>query len=82
MPDFTGSKLSYNEIPAGEVNGENREFTILHQPLPESLQVFKDGIFMHKGVDYLLDRFNKKITFSNHQVPQEESVIVVSYKHY
>src|SRR5690606_39104342 len=82
MPDFSGSKFSDQEKPVGEQNGINRVFHLLYQPLPESVQVFKDGMLMAKDLDYVLDIANKTITFSENQVPQPESVIRVSYKHY
>lgn len=82
MPDFSGAKFSYNEVPAGEISGTNRMFTLLNQPLPDSLQVFKDGMYMQKGQDYNLDRINRTLTFSVNQIPQEKSTISVSYKHY
>lgn len=82
MPDFSGSKLAYNEIPMGDIDGNNRIFRLAYQPLSKSLQVFKDGMYMHKGVDYVLNRQEQTITFSEHQIPQEGSVILVNYKHY
>ncbi|CDQ41820.1 hypothetical protein [Virgibacillus salexigens] len=82
MPDFSGAKFSYDETPAGELNGTNKVFTLLHQPLPESLQIFKDGMFMRKNIDYTLNISNKNIIFSSEQIPQEKSVISANYKHY
>ncbi|MBR2246173.1 hypothetical protein [Oceanobacillus profundus] len=82
MTDFSGSRFSDQEKPYGDQNGINRVFVLLHQPLSDSLQVFKDGMLMTKNVDYTLNIQEKRITFSEKQIPQEASVITVSYKHY
>lgn len=82
MPDFSGSKFADQEKPIGEMDGENRVFVLRNRPLPGSVQVFKDGMLMAKDLDYELNIEQKTIRFSPHQIPQKDSVIRVSYKHY
>lgn len=48
MPNF-----SDNEVPAGSINGINKNFTWLNAPNPTgSLQVYRNGVLQLQGTDY------------------------------
>jgi hypothetical protein len=59
-----------NEIPGGAIDGANRVFALAHVPVPSSLQLFKNGLFMAQGAtdDYTLS--GSTVTFTADQVPQ------------
>ncbi len=82
MPDFSGSRIAYEEEPYGEKDGSNRNFKLMHQPLSDSLEVYKDGMRMRKDNDYTLNISNREIRFSSTQIPQPNSIILANYKHY
>lgn len=88
MPDFSGSNQANQEIPTGIMNGINQVFTLANRPLKLSEEVFKDGMMMSRASsmafedgDYFMNYDEKKIYFSNNQIPQVKSVIRVSYKY-
>jgi hypothetical protein len=88
MPDFSGANFSDQEKPIGTVDGTNRVFTLANVPTKFSEEVFKDGMKMARAStlamldgDYYLDYPTATITFSESQIPQTKSVILVSYKY-
>lgn len=88
MPDFSGSNYADQESPDGIMDGSNKRFWIDYVPIKNSEIIFKDGMFMSRAStidcldgDYYLDRETKTITFADHQVPQQKSVIKISYKY-
>lgn len=88
MPDFSGSNFSDQEIPSGSMNGINRVFTLAYVPIKQSEEIFKDGMKMSRASslvmtdgDYYIDYATATITFSDKQIPQEKSVLRVSYKY-
>jgi len=81
MPDFSGSKLSFQETPIGAINGVNKKFTLLHLPLKDSETVVKDGMVMKRGEDYTINYNTGVIMFSDTQIPQVKSVLHVTYKY-
>ncbi len=88
MPDFSGSQIIDQEFPSGVVNGINKLFQLERPPLKNSESIFKDGMKMVRASsllfndgDYYIDYQSGEITFSDRQVPQENSVIVASYKY-
>jgi hypothetical protein len=87
MPDFSGSNYSDQETPTGIMNKINRLFSLANIPIKPSDEVFKDGMKMARAStlaltdgDYYIDYATGQITFSDTQIPQENSVIRVSYK--
>ena len=40
------------ETPTGAINGSNATFTTLHNFVPETVQVFINGVSQTEGVDY------------------------------
>lgn len=90
MPDFSGANYSDQEKPTGVMNGVNRLFTLAHIPIKKSEAVYKDGMKMSRasnaavtdGDYYLDDTVNPAtLTFSSNQIPQDKSVVLVSYKY-
>jgi hypothetical protein len=56
--------VSWDETPAGTVNGFNVTFTLANAPSPAaSLQLFQDGVLQIQGTDYTLS--GNTITFMN-----------------
>lgn len=80
-----------SEKPKGIMNGTNRVFRLEHQAIRDSEEIFKDGMKMTKASDltftdgdYYMDHVSESvtvITFSEKQVPQEKSVLHVTYKY-
>jgi hypothetical protein len=81
MPDFSGSKISYQETPLGSCDGVNKVFQLAKKPLKHSELVVKDGMVMKRDLDYMIDYSTGKITFSDQQIPQTKSVVHVTYKY-
>jgi hypothetical protein len=52
------------ETPAGLVNGSNRTFTLAHPPLPKSVMLFLNGLFMTYGTDYTVTEGTATITMA------------------
>lgn len=82
MPDFSGAKFANQEEPTGIKDGKNKIFKLLHRPIDDSLQVFKDGMMMTEELDFKVDLNTKRIAFDDSQIPEEKSVIRVMYKYY
>jgi hypothetical protein len=87
MPDFSGANYSDQEKPSGLMNGINRVFTLANLPIKLSEEIYKDGMKMARASsiamtdgDYFIDYLTATITFADNQIPQEKSVIRVSYK--
>lgn len=68
MMDFSGSSWVYQETPSGSMNGTNRIFILSKKPVPNTEEVFKDGMLMARGLDYEIDYVNKVITFADDRV--------------
>jgi hypothetical protein len=78
MPEFSGTRQISQEEPMGVKDGENKQFVLSNTPIPQSEQIFKDGMFMMRGVDkdYVIN--GKVIVFA--EAPSDRAVIVVNYK--
>lgn len=75
----SGSIFVDDEVPAGDINGVNREFTLASQPAPlSSIQLFKGGILQRQGEanDYTVN--NNIITFN--VAPEVNDTLVVYYR--
>lgn len=90
MPDFSGSNYADQEMPKGVMDGINRLFELEHKVLKNSEEVYKDGMRMARASslaltdgDYYIDYLANPVTltFSNAQVPQPKSIILVGYKY-
>lgn len=44
------STIVAEEIPAGLVDGDNRVFTLQHEPVPASLKVYRGGLRMRRSL--------------------------------
>src|SRR5687768_4995123 len=68
-----------NEVPAGVVDGSNREFTLAYMPSPpSSIMLFKGGVLMRQGLqnDYTVE--NQVIIFN--EAPMINDVLLVFYR--
>lgn len=90
MPDFSGANFISQEVPEGDMDGVNRNFKLAHRVLKDSEEVFKDGMRMRRSSntsftdgDYFIDYSSTPTTiiFSDKQVPQPKSTLLVSYKY-
>ena len=79
MPEFSGSQQAYQEVPTGTVNDVNQVFKLKQVPLVRSEAVYKNGMLMARGVDYLIN--GDTITFANDQIPQVGCRIAVDYRY-
>ena len=69
------------EVPSGVLDGINRVFTVSASPMPpESLQVYRNGMLLKSGADYVLD--NTSITFSQTAgaTPQPSDLLQCYYR--
>lgn len=76
---FSGSTGSFifGETPSGAVNGSNATFTTLQNFVPESIQVFINGVSQTNGVDYTT---SGTTTISISVSPLSGEYIRVNYK--
>ena len=87
MPDFSGASLVKAETPVGEMNSENRKFTLLQTPVEDSIDLYKDGMRLRPATseliedgDFWYDYTNHVLWFSKYHIPQPTSVILVDYR--
>ncbi len=66
------------ETPAGTIDGSNCTFTLANLPDGASLALFRNGLYMTAGIDYLLNAQN--ITFVPLAVPQLSDALIASYR--
>jgi hypothetical protein len=78
MPDFSGSNEIKQEEPIGTKDGSNKTYTLMKTPVKNSEEVFKDGMFMMRGVDKDYTISGKIISFV--EAPSQKCVIAVNYK--
>lgn len=78
MPDFSGSQVIRQEEPFGTKDGTNKVFTLAFEPIKNSEQVFKDGMYMRKGAAHDYTISGKTITFA--EAPSSQAQILVDYK--
>ncbi len=68
-----------NEIPFGSINGSNTVFVLSAIPSPaSSLVVFRNGITLHSGLDYLLT--SNILTFQSGAIPQTGDVLKLQFR--
>lgn len=72
------STIEAEEIPTGVKNGINRNFTISHTPVTNSLLVFINGAAQTKDIDYTLSGIN--ITFLEY-APVAEDNLLTQYRY-
>lgn len=65
------------EIPTGEVNGVNTEYTLSQTPQPNKVEVYVDGQLVMPNVDYTIDE--NVITFTSAPESGSEHPIWVNY---
>lgn len=67
------------EVPAGEVNGVNRVYTLAQVPSPaSSVHLFRNGILQKASVDYSLSA--NVLTFTIEATPQAGDQLSTSYR--
>jgi hypothetical protein len=66
------------ETPAGTIDGSNCTFTLANLPDGASLALFRNGLYLTAGIDYLLSAQN--ITFVPLAVPQPSDALIASYR--
>lgn len=73
------------EVPRGVIDGVNGTFTLNFQPAPfASLHLFRNGLRLHRGVDYTLGgQFFLNVIFSSSCpsscIPQPGDVLLADY---
>jgi len=69
--------VTINEVPSGDIDGSNKEFTLANTPLEDSERVYLNGLLQEpgSGKDYTID--GNKITFTT--APESGDVVLVSY---
>ena len=73
------------EVPRGVIDGVNATFTLNFQPAPfASLHLFRNGLRLHRGVDYTLGgQFFLNVIFSSgcpsSCIPQPGDVLLADY---
>jgi hypothetical protein len=78
MPDFSGANAVMQEEPLGVKDGVNTIFMLAKDPIKNSEMVFKDGMYMRKGVDYDYTINGREIRFK--EAPEPNATIIVNYK--
>ena len=74
-----GATFRDGETPGGAVDGVNAVFTLAATPNPAgSLLFYRNGLLMKNGVDYNLS--GAQVTFVAGAVPQEDDILVASYR--
>jgi hypothetical protein len=74
-----GGAVVNGETPSGAIDGTNDTFTLSSTPIPGSIQVFRNGLFLREGAsnDYTVS--GTQIIFTADALPQPGSVVVVNY---
>jgi len=65
-----------NELPVGDINGENNSFRLNNSPYPDTEQVFLNGMLQRKGMDYSI--YGNMIVFNDS--PKTGSIVICNYK--
>ena len=73
----TGGTYTYNEVPAGAINGSNATFTTALQFVPNKVSLYINGL-MQKLVDNYQTTGNNTILINDS--PQVGDIIIVFYK--
>lgn len=73
------SRLAWNEVPSGTINGSNVTFTLAAAPLSARLLLFRSGLLMRPGAgnDYTLS--GSTITFAT---APETGENILAFYHY
>lgn len=60
------SKILYidKEIPTGIIDGDNKNFNLIHTPIPNSEHIYLNGILQESGDDYDYTILGSIITFN------------------
>jgi hypothetical protein len=75
-----GAQTAYAEVPAGVINGTNKEFTLDNAPSPAlSLMLFLGGVLLQQGVgnDYVLE--DDLITLTD--APKPNDIMLAFYRY-
>ncbi len=78
MPDFSGANEIKQEEPLGSKDGSNKVFLLAKDPIRGSERVYRDGMYLRKGIDYDYTIDGKQITFT--EAPPIKAVLLVDYK--
>ena len=67
------------QLPAGAINGSNRDFTLAQAPNPvASLLLYRNGLLQKRTLDYTIS--GNAITFIPEATPQTGDVLIASYR--
>jgi hypothetical protein len=77
MPEFSSSSEASQEKPTGDIDGVNTKFYLKYSPVINTESIYKNGMFMTRGADYVIN--GKEVTFTD--APIAGSTISVNYKY-
>jgi len=66
------------ETPLGTIDGTNSVFTLANVPDGASLMLFRNGLYMSRGIDYTLN--DQTISFVSGGIPQPADGLIASYR--
>ena len=67
------------EIPAGNINGTNTQFTLANTPATAaSVMLYRNGVLQSNGIDYTISGAN--ITFAHAGTPQANDTLLAYYR--
>lgn len=80
--DFAGglNLQTFVEVPAGAVNGSNAVFTLSHNPVTTSVQVYKNGLLLLISPTGDLTLSGVTLTFNVNEIPLPGDVIQAIYQ--
>jgi hypothetical protein len=77
-PNFSYLTFSYEEVPAGTINGSNATFTLANTPVPTgSLNLYENGLRMTRGIAYTIS--SNTITYNAGYIPQDGDTHICDY---
>lgn len=75
-----GSVPIGNETPAGTIDGTNLEFELANEPLPDSLQLFRNGLLLRPGSGNDYTTTGTTIAFVAGNAPATGDSLVAFYR--
>lgn len=79
VPRTINGAYADGEVPAGVIDGANRQFSLSHSPQPAaSLLLYRNGILQRAGVDYTLS--GQQITFCEVCTPVPGDILQAYYR--
>jgi hypothetical protein len=69
----------FGEVPFGAVNGTNGIFTLANAPIANTVLVWRNGLLLQVGQDYVLA--GSQLTFTANALPQSGDTLQAAYHH-